>query len=78
MQEQKITTEVGIVATSITTETSTTTPTDMIRDQTLWLPPTTEPTITISSPFSPLVHIQQLIVRSCILKKAKDLIIGQL
>ena len=76
MEEHKIPTVVGIEETAITTATET--PTAMTRDQTMWLPPTTEPTIALSAPYVAFVRMQQLIVGSWIKTKAKDLIIGQL
>ena len=72
----EIPTVVGIEATVITTATAT--PTTMTRDRTMWLPPTTEPTISLSTPCVPFDRMQQLIVGSWIKTKAKDLIIGQL
>ena len=77
VEEQKIATVVGIEATAIPTATATTTLTEMKRDQTLCLAPTTEPKIALSAPFVPFVCMQQLIVGDRIRTKAKDLIIGQ-
>ena len=53
MKEQKITTEIGIKETAITTATATASPIAMTWDRKLCLPPTTEPKIDLSVPFVP-------------------------
>ena len=77
MEEQKIPTVGGIVATAIPTATATVTPTEMTRYRKLWLAPATEPKTALIVTFVPFVRMQQLIVGNWIRTKAKDLIIGQ-